>query len=145
MKKRKAIAAIFILIALVLGIIFFLNLSFPVGLAGYVKKEYYNQFGPLAICIELLVAGYYLFKGHQKANFTLALFAFTILLDVFFNLIGLFTSIVPAYATFIFLACAGISLWLAFSNAFNLGRITLIAVLGSFILGNAVELFFNFL
>jgi hypothetical protein len=44
----------------------------------------------------------------------------------------------------LFVCCALVSLWLAFSNAFNLGRITFIAAFGSFILGTAVELFFNY-
>ena len=54
---RKYIALIFMLIALVLGIIFFLDIRFPTGLEHYFKASYYNQFGPIAICIELLIAG----------------------------------------------------------------------------------------
>lgn len=145
MKIRKIIASAFIIIALVLGTIFFSEIMFPKGLEGYFKIAYYSQFGPLAICVELLIGGFYLFLGHPKTNFTMALFAFTALLDPFFNLIGLFTTLVPVYAMVIFLCCAVIGLWLAFSNAFNLGRISFFGALGSFILGNAVELFFNYL
>ena len=117
MKNRNIVASVFIVVALVLGAIFLSEIVFPVGLEDYFKKDYYNQFGPLAISIELLIAGIYLYIGHRKANFTLALFAFTALLDPFFNIVGLFTSSVPLYATVLFLCCALLALWLAFSNA----------------------------
>ena len=140
---RKMIALIFVAIATVMGAIFFLDIEFPIGLESYFQKDYYNQFGPLAICIELLVAGIYLFQGGEKANFTLALFGFTALLDPIFDLTGIFTSAVPLYATVLFTICAVIALWLAFTNTFNLGRISFVGAFGSFLLGAAVELFFN--
>ena len=145
MMTRKIIAVVFIIIAIVLGVMFYTKIDFPIGLEAYFKKEFYGQFGPLAICIELLFAGYYLFVKHPKSNFTLALFGFTALLDPIFNTIGLFTSIVPTYAMVLFVICSLIALWLAFSNTFKLGRISLIGVIVSFILGIAVELFFNYL
>ena len=144
-KRRKLIALIFIALALVLGTVFYLDLDFPSDLGGYFKKEYYGQFGPLAIAIELLIAGFHLFAHHKKANFTLALFGFTALLDPFFNLVDLFSSQVPTYATVLFALCALVSLWLAFTNAFKLGRISLGSALWSFFLGNVIELFFNYL
>lgn len=144
MNVRKIIALVFIALSLVLGIIFFLDIEFPIGLADYFKRDYYNQFGPLAISIELLIAGSYLFVKHSKTNFTLALFGFTALLDPIFNILGLFSSNLPLYGTIIFVCCALLSLWIAFSNAFNLGRISFIATLARFLLGNMIELFFNY-
>lgn len=143
MKNRKILSISFIIIALIFGTIFFLDIKFPIGLEDYFTKDYYMQFGPLAISIELLIAGIYLFMKHTKANFTLALFGFTALLDPIFNLIGLFSSLVPLYATIIFIPCALVSLWLAFTDSFRLGRISFIWAFASFILGNAIELFFN--
>ena len=145
MKTRKIIALFFIIIALVLGVIFYFKIQFPIGLEAYFKKEYYSQFGNLAISIELLIAGIYLFNKNVKVNFTLALFGFTVLLDVVFNLLGLFTSMIPVYAMVVFICCALLSLWLAFTDTFSLGRISFIGAVISFILGNAVELFFNYL
>ena len=102
MKKRKIIATVFIILALVLGAIFFSRteffmgfedyfkaeyfnqIDFPIGFKANFKAEYFNQFGPLAISVELLIAGFYLFNKHPKTNFTLALFGFTALLDLFF-------------------------------------------------------------
>ena len=144
MKKRKGIAILFALLSLVLGVIFFQQVDSPGNLEGYFKKSYYGQFGALAICIELLIAAYYLFVGHKKANFALALFAFTALMDILFNLTGLFISGVPTYAMVLFFICAVISLWIAFSNAFNLGKITFLGATTSFILGNAIEFYFNY-
>jgi hypothetical protein len=126
-----------------LSIAFLLKIDFPPGLEGYFKREYYNQFGPLAISIELLIAGYYLFIGHKKTNFTLALFGFTALLDPFLDQIGLFNSIVPLYGTIILSICALLCLWLAFSNKYELKRLSNLGTFFSIILGVIVELFFN--
>ena len=145
MKTRKILALLFIILALILSVIFYLEIQFPKGLEAYFKKEFYSQFGPLAISVELLIAGVYLFNRHAKVNFTLALFGFTALLDVVFNLLGLFTSLMPVYANVLLSCCALLSLWLAFTDTFNLGRISFIGAVLSFILGNAVELFFNYL
>jgi len=45
----------------------------------------------------------------------------------------------------LFVISALIALWLSFSNTFKMGRISPIGVIVSFILGLAVELFFNYL
>ncbi|CAN0570574.1 unnamed protein product, partial [Ectocarpus sp. 12 AP-2014] len=74
MEKRKGIALIFTIIALVLGVVFYLKIEYPENFIGYFKKSYYGQFGPLAIYLELLVAAIYIFVGHKKSNFALALF-----------------------------------------------------------------------
>lgn len=132
-------------IAIVLGVLYYLGIQFPDTLQGYFKKEYYGQYGPLAISVELLVAGFYVFKKHPKANFSLALFGFTAILDPIFNLVGLFTSMVPIYAMVLFTLCAVIALWLSFTNTFGLGKITLLGAIWGFVLGNAVELFFNYI
>lgn len=144
MRNRKIIATVFMLLAIVLGVIFFTKINFPIGLEAYFKKDFYNQFGSLALSVELLMAGFYLFTKHAKTNFALALFGFTVLLDPIFSAMGLFTSSVPNYAMVLFICSAIIALWLSFSNTFKLGRISLIGVVVSFILGTVVELFFNY-
>lgn len=132
-------------IAFLISIVFLLKIEFPQGFETYFKREYYNQFGPLAIGIELLIASYYLLVGDKKTNFALALFGFTALLDPFFDRIGLFESIVPLYGTIILSICAILCLWLAFKNIFNLKPISFIVAFASFILGSFIELFFNYL
>ena len=143
MNNRKILAFVFILISIVLGILFYLNVTFPKSVEGYFSQTFYGQFGSVAICVELFIAGYFLFMGRSDANFPLALFGFTALLDPIFNLAGLFTSAVPIYATVIFVVCAVAALWLAFTDTFSLGRISFIESFSSFLLGCLVELFFN--
>ncbi|WP_397446010.1 hypothetical protein [Polaribacter sp. R77954] len=121
-----------------------MDIEFPQGFETYFKREYYSQFGPLAISIELLIAGYYLFREYEKTNFTLALFGFTALFDTLFNLIGLFDRVMPLYGTIIFSICALLSLWLAFSNTFELNGMTILKATVSIILGVMTELFFNY-
>ncbi|NJB69625.1 hypothetical protein GGR42_000087 [Saonia flava] len=145
MKKRKIISLLLLIIGAALSVAFILKIEFPQGFEAYFKREYYNQFGPLAISIELLIASYYLFVGHKKTNFTLALFGFTALLDPLFNQIGFFNSIVPLYGTIILSICALFCLWLAFANTFKLKRLSRLVATLSVILGVFVELFFNYL
>jgi len=145
MKKRKTIALLLLIIGIALSIAFIMKIEFPQGFEAYFKREYYNQFGPLAISVELLIASYYLFIGHEKTNFTLALFGFTALLDPFFNQIGLFNSIVPLFGTIILSICALFCFWLAFTNTYKLKRLSNLAAFFSVVLGVFVELFFNYL
>lgn len=145
MKKRKIIALLLLIIGTALSVAFILKIEFPQGFEAYFKREYYNQFGPLAISIELLIASCYLFIGHKKTNFTLSLFGFTALLDPLFNQIGLFNSIVPLYGTIILSICALLCLWLAFANTFKLKRLSRLATILSVVLGVFIELFFNYL
>ncbi|MRI01650.1 hypothetical protein GH721_13990 [Kriegella sp. EG-1] len=143
MKKRKIISLLLLIIGLVLSVAFITKIEFPQGFEAYFKRAYYNQFGPLAISVELLIASYYLFIGHKKTNFALALFGFTALLDPFFNQLGLFKSIVPLYGTIVLSICALLCLWLAFANTFKLKRLSHIATILSVVLGVLIELFFN--
>ncbi|MBO6588669.1 MAG: hypothetical protein JJ885_09090 [Muricauda sp.] len=145
MKKRKIIALLFLIVGLSLSVAFLLKIEFPQGFETYFKREYYNQFGPLSISVELLIAGYHLFMGHKKTNFTLAIFGFTALLDPLFNQMGLFNSTVPLYGTIILSICALLSLWLAFANTFKLKRLSNLEAIFSIVLGVIVELFFNYL
>ncbi len=145
MNTRKIIAFVFILIAISLGVHFYLDIQFPTSVQGYFSLNYIGQFGPLAISIELLIAGIYLGRSHSRANFTLALFGFTALLDPFFDLTGIFSTLVPVYAMILFVLCALASLWMAFTNAFDLGKISFIGAVGSFVLGAFIELFFNYM
>ena len=110
---RRSIAVTFLVIAVVLGVVFFQKIITPTGLEAYFQWDYYNQFGPLAICVELLIAGYYLLTSHSKANFTLALFGFTALLDPIFSTLELFSSQIPIYAL-VYNMCPGRTLDLFF-------------------------------
>lgn len=144
MEKRKTIALLLIIIGVLLSIVFTLQIDFPKGFKAYFKWEYYNQFGPLIISIELVIAGFYLFKEHKKTNFILALFGFTALLDALFNQIGLFNNLIPLYATIIYTICGVLCLWLAFSNSFKLKSLTMFKTIVSVILSIVTELFFNY-
>ena len=144
MKKRKIISLSLLLVGVVLSVAFLLRIEFPQGFDAYFKREYYNQFGPMAISVELVIAAYYFFIGHRKTNFALALFGFTALLDPLFDQIGLFDSIVPLYGTIILSICGLLCLWLALANLFELKRLSRLIAILSLVLGIFVELFFNY-
>ena len=144
MESRKILASVYIVTAIILAIVFYANLEMSHDLSRYFKKEFYNQMGPIAICVEMLVAGIHLYKKHRAANFTLALFAFTALLDPVFNAIGLFDTNVPVYGTMIFIFLGIPALWIAFTNAFDMGKISWPKAVLSFVFGVLIELFFNY-
>ncbi|MEL7269444.1 MAG: hypothetical protein AAGL34_07720 [Bacteroidota bacterium] len=145
MKARICIALGFVLIGLALSIIFFSQIELPIEWRMYLRASTYDRFGPFVISVEMVAAGTALLFSRTKANFALAIFAFTALLDPFFNLTGIFTSLVPTYATLLFVVCAILALWISFTNTFDTGRIKLLEVLKSFVLGTAIELFINYL
>ncbi|MFP2996822.1 hypothetical protein ABN763_12970 [Spongiivirga sp. MCCC 1A20706] len=144
MNKRKTISIVLLAIGVALSIAFILRIEFPQGFEAYFKREYYNQFGPLAISVELLIAGYYFLIGHKKTNFALALFGFTALLDPLFDQLGLFESIVPLHGPIILSICGLLCIWLAFANPFELKRLSRLIAILSLVLGVFVELFFNY-
>ncbi|TDS18911.1 hypothetical protein DFQ03_0624 [Maribacter caenipelagi] len=143
-RKRKLIAIIFGVLAIVFGVILFLKVDAPHHLGEYFTKAYYGQFGAIAICVELLAAAYYLFIGHKKTNFAMALFAFTVALNGILNLLGLGTSSIPIFIMLVFLVSGGIAFYIAFSNAFNSGKILIRNVIFSFVLGNIIAFYFNY-
>lgn len=142
--SRIILSITYIAVALGLCIILYAQINFPVDVRSYFRTGFYSQFGAIAIAVELLVAGIYLLLNHKKTNFTMGLFGFTALLDPIFNYFGISSSNVPVYASIIFLCFAGVSLYIAFSNAFDTGKISLVNVVITFTLGVLVELFFNY-
>ena len=145
MNVRKIIASLFILIALVFGVILYLDIQYPKDVQTYFRKEFYTQFGPLAICLEMIFSAYYLYRNDKKANFYLALFASTILFDIVFNLAGLFTSSIPDLIAYVLMGCGFVSFWIAFTDSFKTGLISWKETILSIVMGVLVELFFNYL
>lgn len=77
LNSKKAVAVAYVLLGGIFALIFYFNVVFPESFQEYFKQSYYQQFGPIAISLELFIAGIYLLKGHKKSNFLLALFAFS--------------------------------------------------------------------
>ena len=141
---RKILSLAFIGVGITLCIVFYAAVDLPEDVRSYLRVGFYGQFGRMAIAIELLVAGFHLFRNHPKTNFTMGLFGFTAVLDPIFTYLGIFTSNMPLYGTIIFLCFAVISFWIAFTNAFGSGKISVLNVILTFSLGVIIELFFNY-
>ena len=140
----KLIPYTYIIGGIVFAIIFLLKIDFPVGLEGYFQRTYYMQFGGVALAVEMGLAGYYLLRSSNRANFMLALFGFSVVLDIVFGLIGVFSSILTGGTLWVFGLIAFESFVIAFSNQYNTGKIAVSKVVISFLLGTAFELFFNY-
>ena len=141
---RKILSLAFIGVGIALCILFYAAVDLPEDLSAYFKIGFYGQFGHMAIAIELFVAGYHLFRNHPKTNFTMGLFGFTAVLDPIFTYLGIFTSNMSLYGTMIFLGFAIVAFWIAFTNAFGSGKISVLNIILSFSLGVIIELFFNY-
>ena len=141
---RKSLSILYILVGLTLVIVLYEQIIFSVEVRDYFRIGFYRQFGHIVIAVELMIAGINLFLNHEKTNFTMALFGFTAVLDPVFNFLGIFTSSVPVYATIIYLIFAVISFWIAFTDAFKSGKISIVNVVITFVFGVIIELFFNF-
>ena len=140
---RRSLSLVYIVVGLTLCIIFYVGISFPEDIGSYFKSEFYKQFGRIVLAVELIIAGIHLLLNHKKTNFTMALFGFTAILDPVFNYLGILSSNIPVYGSIIYLCFAVVSLRIAFSNAFNSGKISVVNVVATFILGIVIELFFN--
>jgi len=143
MSLRKIIAVVFMGVALVFSVFLYLETNHPEDFGEYFNLSFYTQYGPIAISIELFIAGFYLFKESKKANFALALFGFTVVMDIVFHITSFINSNTPLYAMLVFSGCAIGAFYISFSNAFNLGKITLLATITSFVMGNIIEWFFT--
>ena len=139
---RNSLSIAYILVGLTLCIIFYPKINYR-DFEAYFQIGFYRQFGQIVIAVELIIAGIHLILKHKKTNFTMALFGFTAVLDPIFNYFGLLSSNVPLYGTILFLIFAVISFWIAFSDAFDSGKISIFNVVLSLILGVVIELFFN--
>lgn len=142
MNYRKITGAVYAITALIYSVIFALKLDFSIQLQSYFTLEYYMQFVSLIVSMMLLFAGIYLYLKKLKTNFTLALFGHTVLEEVLFDWIEITTSNLPIYAIPIFLLFAIVALWFAYSNTFNLKRLSYKEVIVSLLFG-AIESFLS--
>jgi hypothetical protein len=93
----------------------------------------------------LLFAGVFVYIKKDNANFALSLFGLTTLEEIFFSWLGLITNYLPAYAIAPFFCCAVITLLIAYSNVFELKRLSISETIFSFLIGAIVSFLPNFL
>lgn len=141
MKKSTIVGVIMATTALVLGVIYFIRIEFSIQLESYFSLAYVMQFTPLIISLMLFISGFMLVKKMPKANFYLALFGADALEEVIFHWFGLINSNLGTYAMLLFFFIALAALWMAYSNVFNLKKMSLKEVVLSIVLGALISLF----
>ncbi len=149
MAARKIIGVIFSIIAILFCIIFIIqsNLSidfkeyFDFSFKSYFSLEYLRQITPLILCLVLLYGGLLLIIKPSKSNPVLALFGFTIVEEVVFDWLGIFTIDFPVYVIVVFFCCALFALWIAYSNKINSKRLSFKEGVSSLILGTLINAF----
>ena len=149
MAARKIIGIIFSIIAVLFSTIFIIqsDLSidfkdyFDFSFKSYFSLEYLRQITPLILCLILLYGGLLLIIKPSKSNPVLALFGFTVLEEIVFGWLNIITINFPVYVIAVFLCCALLSLWIAYSNTINLKRLSFKEGVSSLILGTLINVF----
>lgn len=85
--------------------------------------------------------GEFYFNRPRKFLFASALFGCTVLLKIIFNVFGIFPSVLPIYATVLFLSCALRSWCLIPMDTFRHDWISIIGAIKSYILNNRTRYF----
>lgn len=153
MPARKIIGIVFSLIAILFSTIFVLQSDLSLDLKGYFDfsfKSYFSlaylrQLTPLIVSLILLYGGVLLIVRPSKSNQVLALFGFTVLEEVMFHWLGIIPVDFPFYVVAIFLCCALLALWIAYSKKINSKHLSFKEGASSLIIGtliNAVSYFF---
>lgn len=107
----------------------------------YFKPQYYLKFSLLIISVMLLNASFLLFKSAKGANLSLAIFGYTVLEEIMFDLLGLTTVNMPLFAYVVLFVCAVPSVWVAHSNTFKTEKLSIKGLIISLVIGALESLF----
>ena len=149
MKARKSIGIIFLIIAILFCLIFTIKSNlrvdvkdyFDLSFKSYFSLSFLREITPLIICVILFYGGILLIFKPSKSNSVLSLFGFTVLEEIIFYWFNIITLDFSIYVISIFLCCALLALWIAFSSKVNLKRQSFKEGLSSLILGTLINLF----
>lgn len=140
-KKISTITGLlFVISAIVMGVIFLGRIDFNVQLQTYFNLDYVMQYTPLIISLMLLISGYMLARRKQSANFYLALFGADTLEEILFDWFGLINSSLGPNTKILLFTLALIALLIAYSNVFSLKPLSLKEIVMSVLFGALVGL-----
>jgi len=139
--NRKITSVLFSIVALSLIVYFLKTTELSVEFSMYFKPEYYLKFSLLIISVMLLNAAFLLFKNARGANLSLAIFGYTILEEIMFDLIGVTAVNMPLPAYIVLFVCAVPSLWIAHSNRFKTEKLSTKGLIISLVIGALESLF----
>lgn len=109
-------------------------------LKSYFSLDYLRKITPLIINLILLYGGILLILKPLKSNTVLALFGITVLEELLFNWFGVISTNYPSSIIVIFLCCAILSVWIAYSNKINQKRLSFYEGASSLFLGTLINL-----
>ena len=148
MVARKIIGFTFSIIAILFSVLFIMqtDLSFDlseyfnISFKSYFSLDYLRKITPLIINLILLYGGVLLIFKPLKSNTVLALFGITVIEEALFNWFGVINTNYPIYIIVIFLCCAILSVWIAYSNKINQKRLSFKEGASSLFLGTLINL-----
>ncbi len=148
MSARKIIGFTFSIIAILFSVKFMMqtNLNFDLdtyfdfSFKSYFSLDYLRKITPLIINLILLYGGILLIFKPLKSNTVLALFGITVIEEALFNWFGVINTDYPIYIVVIFLCCAILSVWIAYSNRINKKQLSFKEGMSSLFLGTLINL-----
>lgn len=148
MAARKIIGFIFSIIAIIISVLFMmqtdlsfdLNEYFNISFKSYFSLDYLRKITPLFINLILLYGGVLLIFKPLKSNTVLALFGITIIEEALFNWLGVISTNYPIYIVVIFLCCAILSVWIAYSSKINNKQLSIKEGASSLLFGTLINL-----
>lgn len=125
MIKRKTASVLLAIVSISLIVYFLWTTEIMVEFETYFKPEYYLKFSLLIISAMLLNAAILLFRSAKGANLALAIFGYTVVEEILFDLIGVTAVNMPLFAYIVFFVCAVPCLWIAHSNWYKTEKLSI--------------------
>ncbi len=135
MINRKTTSVLLGIVSVSLIVYFFMITELRVELSTYFKSEYYLKFSLLIISAMLLNATLLLFRGAKGANLALAIFGYTVVEEIIFDLTGLTSVNMPLFAYIVLFVCALPCIWIAHSNTYNTEKLSIKGLAISLVIG----------
>lgn len=138
MISRKTLSIIFGAVSIGLIVYFFSIKQFKVEFQMYFKPEFYLSFSIFIISVMLLDASISLYRNSERSNLALAIFGYTALLEILFDLIGVTPQNLPLFTYFLLLVCAIPCIWIAHTDTYETGKLSRLGLAISLAIG-AIE------
>ncbi|WP_416307968.1 hypothetical protein [Neptunicella sp. SCSIO 80796] len=126
-----------LVIALIFTAIFAISVQIDPNPQVWFTPEYYLQFIPLYIAVTFLLCGLFVVSGFSGVNVYLALFGHAASEEILFSWMGLTTTPLPTYATYILFPFSCLALWVAYANILDKNRVSSSEAIFGFVFSTA--------
>ena len=135
MIKRKTASILLAIVSISLLVYFLWTTQIRVEFTTYFKPEYYLKFSLLIISAMLFNAAILLFRNAKGTNLALAIFGYTVVEEILFDLIGVTAVNMPLFAYIVLFICAVPCIWIAHSNLYKTEKLSIKELMIGLVIG----------